>query len=210
MLSGGFGRGGRSWAATLTACSDRGGAGAAPPPSPPTAPGMSRAGACSGLCGEHAYGDVDGFEHALGVGDALPGAVEGGAVVHRDAQERQAHRDVDAGEPGPRPALLVVVEAEGLHRHVALVVVHRDHDVELAAPRAREERVRGQGAVHVEALTSRVLDRGDDLRLLLVAEEPVLARVRVEPAHRDAGPRPPEAGHGLLRELDDAAHALAR
>src|SRR5512138_2338957 len=127
MLSGGFGRGGRSWAATLTACtacSDRGGAGAAPPPSPPTAPGSPTALRMSGgtrsrvsvraAGGEHADGHVDGLEHALGVGDALPGAVEGGAVIDRDAQERQAHRDVDPGEPGPGAALLVVVEAEGL------------------------------------------------------------------------------------------------
>ncbi len=158
---------------------------------------------------EHAHRDVQGLEHALGIGDALPGPVERGAVVHRHAEERQPDRHVDAGEAGPGAALLVVVEAERLHRHVPLVVVHRDHDVELAPAGAGEDRVGGQGTVHVEPGPPRVLDGRDDPGLLLVAEEAVLARVRIEPAHRNTGPRAAQAGHGLLGQVDDAADALA-
>ena len=159
----------------------------------PGAPSPSRA--------QHVSGHRDGLDHALGIGDALPGAVEGGAVVHRHAQEREADGDVHAGQPRPRARRLIEREAERLHGDMALVVVHRDHDVELAAARAREQRVGGQGTVHVEALAPRRLDGRRDLALLLVAEEPVLAGVRIEPAHRDACGRatPEEASWSAAR-----------
>src|SRR5262245_4696533 len=70
------------------------------------------------MLAEHPHSDVDRLDHALGIGDALPGAIERGAVVHGDAQERQSHGDVDAREPGPRPRGLVVRETECLHGHV--------------------------------------------------------------------------------------------
>jgi hypothetical protein len=76
--------------------------------------------------------------------------------------------------------------------------------------RAREERIGGQGTVDVEAVAARRFDGGDDLLLLLVAEEPVFPGVRIEPAHRDLRPRHAEKRHRLLREPDDALHPVAR
>ena len=55
------------------------------------------------------------------VGAAAAGDVERGAVIGAGAHERQAERDVDA-----------VLDAEVLHRDQAVVVRHRDDDVELA------------------------------------------------------------------------------
>jgi hypothetical protein len=79
------------------------------------------------------------------------------------AQEGEADGDVDAGEPRPRARGLIEREAQRLHRDMALIVIHGDHDIELAAARAGEQRVGGQRSVHVEALAPRGLDGGDDL-----------------------------------------------
>src|SRR6266571_7321939 len=68
--------------------------------------------------------------HALPAGDALARDVERGPVVDAGAHEREPQRHVDA-----------LVEARQLDRDVALVVVHGDHEVELAARRPPEERV---------------------------------------------------------------------
>ena len=65
----------------------------------------------------HAHGGGE----ARRVGAAGAGDVERGAVVRAGADERQAERDVDA-----------VLDAEVLHRDQAVVVGHRDDDVELA------------------------------------------------------------------------------
>src|SRR5438445_10619171 len=70
---------------------------------------------------------ADGFLHAVGVGYALAGDVEGCAVIHAGANDRQANRDVDAG-----------LEAKHLDRRMSLVVVHRDHRVEVAPSSAEE------------------------------------------------------------------------
>src|SRR5262245_61601566 len=135
--------------------------------------GASAAGEFSTLSAllEHPHGDVERLDHALVVGDALPRAVEGRAVIHRYPEERQTHGDVDAAEAGPRLARVVVRETDGLDRDVALVVVHRDDDVELTAAGPREQGVRGQRADHGQSLGARRLDGRHDRVLLLVAEE---------------------------------------
>src|SRR5207248_8833428 len=124
------------------------------------------------------------------VRDALPGPVERGAVIDGHAQEWQPDGDVDTRQAGPLLDRLVVLEAERLHRDVALVVIHRDDDVELAAAGAREERVGGQGTGDVEAVGAGRLDGGNDRALLLVAEQALLAGVRVEPGPGDAAAPP--------------------
>ena len=98
-------------------------------------------------------------------------------------------------------ARLVVLEAQRLDGDVPLVVIHGDDDIKLAAAGAREQRVGGQRAGDAQALGARCLDGGHDRVLLLVAEEALLAGVRVEAGHRDArraaGRAPPAcAGRG--------------
>src|SRR5206468_6469035 len=51
---------------------------------------------------------------------------------------------------------------------------------------------------------------GDDLGLLLVAEEPILARMRIETADGDPRSRPAQAAHRPLGEVDDLEHPFAR
>ena len=85
--------------------------------------------------------------------------------------------------------------AEGgqLHRDQPLVVVAGDHGVELATFRPHEEAVGRERPGDVEALAPQVLDGGDQDVLLLVPEEAMLARVRVQPAEGDAGDGDAEA-----------------
>ncbi len=115
-------------------------------------------------------------------GSARPraGDVERGAVVGAGAHERQAERDVDA-----------VLDAEVLHRDQAVVVGHRDDDVELArmarrVARAHEDRVGRERAARVDALGARRLHRRRDDAQLLVAEQAAFAGVRVEAGDGDA------------------------
>src|SRR5882724_4056400 len=161
-----------------------------------------------GTRAQHPDRHVDGLEHTFGVGDALPRAIERRTVVDGHPQEGQAHGHVDAGKPRPLTTRFVVGETERLDGHVALIVVHGDDDVELAASRPREKRVGREGAVDVEPFSTCRLHSRDDLRLLLVAEEPVLSSMRIEAAHGDAGPGYAQPLHGLLREPDDAQHAV--
>ena len=119
------------------------------------------------------------------IGTAAAGDVERGAVVGAGAHERQAERDVDA-----------VLDAEILHRDQAVVVRHRDDDVELAGMAggvagAHEHRVGRERAARVDALGARRLHRRGDDAQLLVAEQAALAGVRIEPGDGDARLAPP-------------------
>src|SRR4051812_22461398 len=82
--------------------------------------------------GDDAGGDADGLDEAGGLGAALPGDIEGRAMRDAGADDRQAERDVDRS-----------VETDRLERDMALIVVHRDHGVELAGHGAHEQRVGG-------------------------------------------------------------------
>ncbi len=62
-------------------------------------------------------------------------------MIDRRPDRRQADSDVHS-----------VLDAEHFHRTVALVVIHRDHQVEIAALGAKEERVGREGALDVEGL----------------------------------------------------------
>ena len=117
---------------------------------------------------------LDGSAHAAA------GDVERRAVVGAGAHERQAERDVDA-----------VLDAEVLHRDQAVVVRHRDDDVELArmpgALRARMKTVSGANGPLASMPSARAAaTAGRDDAQLLVAEQAALAGVRVEPGDRDA------------------------
>ena len=70
---------------------------------------------------------------------------------------------------------------------MTLVVVHRDHKVEVSPHCAEEQRIRRQRAVDLPAPRSTRLDPGGDLALFLpAAKEPVFPGVRVDPADSDA------------------------
>src|SRR5215218_4396116 len=124
-------------------------------------------------------GEVEGCAHARVVGLACTGDVEGRAVVHAGAEERQAHGDVHAG-----------VEAHQLNRNVSLVVVLHHHNVEDASTRPHQDRVGRMGAGGLYPLRSRFLDGGGYALRVFGAEEAVLASVRVQ------------TGYGYLRVLD--------
>ena len=113
-------------------------------------------------------------------------------MIDRGPHERQPDGDVDAR-----------LEAEDLDRPVSLVVIVRHHQIEIAPPRAEEERVRGQRSLDVDA----VLARGGDGRLQLLlflaaTEEPVLSGVRVDSAQTDARPRDARADQRVVSAPD--------
>ena len=103
---------------------------------------------------------------------ALPGDVEGGAMIDRRANDRQTERHVHRN-----------VKCQRLERNVPLVVIHANETIGLAPAGGQEGRVGRQRAFHVEALAARLLDRrNDDPLLLAVPEQPSLARMRIETA----------------------------
>src|SRR5579871_3990347 len=82
------------------------------------------------LCLYHLYGDADRLQHTLFAGEALAGDVEGGAMVHRDAQNRQADGDVYAG-----------IKTVQFDRNMALIVIHGDDQVVVAPEGAGKDSV---------------------------------------------------------------------
>ena len=70
-------------------------------------------------------------------------------------------------------------------------------------PRADEERVIRMRTGRVEPLATGLFDRGPDQRLLLVAEQPILAGMRIERCHGDPGTSPAGQGpHRLVGQAD--------
>ena len=87
-----------------------------------------------------ARGEGDGGDHAGMLGDAAARDVEGRAVIDRGADEGQAERDVDG-----------LAEREALDGDHRLVMVARNHGVELAARGAQKDRVGRVRPRHVQA-----------------------------------------------------------
>ncbi len=110
-----------------------------------------------------------------GQGVALPGDVERGAVGNARPHDRQAERHVHGA-----------VEADRLEGDVPLVVVHRDHGVELTADRAMEQSVGGDRPDRRRSRRLAPLDRRGNDPHLLVAEQAPLAGMRVQPRHPHA------------------------
>src|SRR3954452_15385639 len=122
--------------------------------------------------GRERFGVVDRLDQAEFVGDALAGDVEGGAVVHRGADDRQAEGDVDAAQRVPGAGFRIDGEAQQLDRDVPLVVVHGDHGVELAGVQLHEDGVAGNRTNHVEAIGDAPLDHRCADVDVLAAEQP--------------------------------------
>ena len=108
-------------------------------------------------------------------------------------------RDVDARQRLPAAGRGIDLEAEQLDRDVPLVVIHRDHRVELAGAQLDEDGVARHRADHVEAVGDRLGDgRRRDVDIL-PAEQPALAGMRIERRDGDLRPRDAEAAQRLVR-----------
>ncbi|MNI90887.1 hypothetical protein D3C73_1484700 [compost metagenome] len=83
---------------------------------------------------------------AAGVDLAAAGQVQGGAVVDRCADDRQAEGHVDCR-----------AEAFVLQHRQALVVVHRQHRIAVLQIFGGKQSVGGQGAAKVHALAAQAL-----------------------------------------------------
>src|SRR4051794_13683845 len=119
----------------------------------------SRSGGCPRRpVGGQQFGVFDRLDEAALVGDALAGDVEGGAVIDRGADDRQAEGDVDARKVFPLARLRIDLEAEQLHRDVPLVVVHGDHCVVLAGAQLDEDRIARDRTHHVQPVRDRLGD----------------------------------------------------
>ena len=104
-------------------------------------------------------GQFDRAGHAARVGGVLARDVERRAVVGAGADDGQAHRHVHSP-----------IASEELDRNQALVVVHGDDEVVLAASGVEEEGVGGEGAGGGDASGLGGLDGGEDDAVILVAD----------------------------------------
>src|SRR5205823_4008289 len=110
-----------------------------------------------------------------GVGNAAASDVVGGTVRGRGDRHRQSAKHRHAA-----------FESQKLERDLALVVVHAEHRVELAASRRDPDGIGREGALDRMAVLPALLDRrGDDVDLL-AAEYAALARMRIEPRNRNS------------------------
>jgi hypothetical protein len=118
-----------------------------------------------------------GFKEAAFIG--FPGSryTECSPVIDRCSHHWQTYRDVYAG-----------LQSEHFHRPVALIVIHSDDQVEVAALRAIEERISGERALHVPAAAATRFDCRHDLFFFFpVSEEAIFSGVGIDAADPDAG-----------------------
>ena len=91
-----------------------------------------------------------------------------------------------------------------------LVVVHGDDQVVVAASGEEESGVGGEWAAGVDAVGAQGLERGHDLLCLLaVAEQAVLAGVRIDAAHPDERILDPGADQRVVAAADGALDQAA-
>ena len=120
-------------------------------------------------------------------------------MIHRRPHDRQAQGDVD-GPP----------EGHQLDRDEALIVVAGDHRVELALGGAAEHRVARNRVADVDAARAAALDRRHEHVFLLVADQAILAGVRIQAGQSQPRPRHPETRQLGVREGDGRLQPLAR
>ena len=85
------------------------------------------------------------------IGAAGAGEIERGAMVDRRANDWQPERYIDAA-----------AEARVLENRQSLVVVHRQHAIEIPQPVGIEQRIGRQRAGQLHALAAQLFDYGDD------------------------------------------------
>src|ERR1051325_1488658 len=94
-------------------------------------------------------------------GDALAGNVERGAVIDGRSDKRKSQGDVDG-----------FAKRKTLDRNPGLVMIARDHGVELAARGAQKNRVSRKRAAHVDAVSEvATLDCGQNFGRFLNPEQ---------------------------------------
>lgn len=125
------------------------------------------------LCREP-YGERGGGEGAAGVGFALPGDIEGGAVIYGGADDGEAEGGIHGG-----------IEGEGFQGDVALVVIHADEGVGGFSTCGEETGIGREGAFDFYSGVggSGAFDGGNDGGFFFaVSEEAVFSGVGIESA----------------------------
>ena len=140
---------------------------------------------------------VEGRLQGFRLGDALAGDVEGAARGAGGDRNRQAAEQGHAA-----------VETHQLHRDLALVVVHRDHRVVVAAPRRHENGVGGERAARVDAGGAHFFHRRSDDLDLFRAHGAAVAGVRVQAGDRDARLVHPGGALVVMDDADRCAHLV--
>src|SRR2546423_5304258 len=142
-------------------------------------------------------GQRDRGDHARMLCSPAARDVESRSVVNRRAYERQAERDVDR-----------LAERETFDGDHRLIMVTRNHRVELAARCAQENRVRGVRPRHLKSFFAASLDRRRDLRRLLDAEQSALRAVRIQSRDGDARTLDAPTLQLAVRQTRDAHDAI--
>src|SRR5215218_5384559 len=137
-------------------------------------------------------GSLAGQHQARLASDATAGDIEGGAVVNRDADHREADGNVDA-----------VLAVHRLERRVALVVVAGDDHVPLPSNGGRYQRVGWNGAVSVNSSLTRPCDRWLENVGVLVTEDTIFACMGVETADPDRFVRLAQRTHERADQVED-------
>ena len=88
-----------------------------------------------------------------------------------------------------------------------MVMRHRHHRVELATPGAHEDGVRRERALRIQPERPRIGDGRRNVIDLFAAKQAALARMRVEPRHRDARCRQAKALQGGVRDAQVSSTA---
>ena len=104
-----------------------------------------------------------------------------------------------------------LVQAQVLHRDQPLVVVHRHHHIKCAgffwgAAGPHKYRVRRLGAFHVQALRPRDCNGGGNVLDLFAPHMACLARVGIEPSHRNARRPAQRLGERLVGDANGLQH----
>lgn len=133
------------------------------------------------------------------MGFALPGDVEGGAVVHAGADDGEAKGGVYGG-----------FEGDHLHGDVALIVIHADHGIEFLTAGRGEGGVGGHGAGDVNAFGGSGFQCGDDEAFFFTfTEQAVLAGVGIQAADEQLRSVAADEAQGVVGEFDDFEDAFA-
>ena len=109
----------------------------------------------------------------------------------------------------PSVTLTALPNADQLHRDQALVVIHRDDDVEFAANGAHEERVGRERAGDGQARLAGVAHGGRDHAVVLDAEQALFARVGIQPRHANPRRRDPKGRQRARGQGNRPAQPLA-
>src|SRR6185436_14683641 len=103
--------------------------------------------------------------------------IESRTMIDRGTDHGQADRDVNTG-----------LQPQYLDRAMALIMIHRNDHVVIAAAGQEKQRVGRQRASHIPTPALTGLDGGRDFRRLLAsAEQPAFSGMRVDGANPDRG-----------------------